>query len=434
MKSCKEFVRTSLLVAVCALSAQAEDNWPNWRGPDNQGRVKHTELPMEWSADKNVIWKLPLPDRGNSTPVVWGNKIFLTQAIEKEGKRELMAVDFRSGKTLWTRGIVYKEPETTHRTNPYCSASPVVDGEKVIALFGSGGIHCWNHQGEKLWEYQPGKQTYAWGNGSSPILWNNLCIFYFGPGPNARLIALDAKTGDLKWEYLEPEHKPAKRTDGFRGNQNGMVCTYSSPVAMQFGKQESIVMLFPGFIRGIDPSSGKLQWESPGLNPLVYASPASFGNRVVGMGGYMGTTTACDISGETFSSGATPSLWQDVRTKNRLGSPVIVNDTLGFVLNTPGTLEAFDPKSGRQLWEERLPAKGPTRESWSSITLAGDKLYCFNQAGDTIIVKAASEFQVLSVNGIGNELTNSSPVILRDRLLLRSHKFLWCFGNPNQSL
>lgn len=415
-----------------SLQTWASDNWPNWRGPDNQGRIDQTELPLSWAKNKNVVWKFDLPDRGNSTPVVWGNKIFLTQAIEEKNQRNLICLDFESGKQLWTKGVTYDEPESTHRTNPYCSASPVVNESKVIALFGSAGLVCWDHDGNKLWDFKPGKQSYEWGNGSSPILWNDTCIFYFGPGPEARMIGLNINSGEKVWSWKEPSHRPEKRSDGFRGNRNGMVCTYSSPVLMKLAGNDSVVMLFPGFIRGFDPRTGHLQWESPGLNPLVYASPVGFGNTVVGMGGYSGTTIATDVN--SFSKDPIKPNWTETRTKNRLGSAVIASHTLGFVLNTPGFLEAFNPKSGESYFQERLPAAGPSRESWSSLVLAGDKVFCFNQSGDTIIVSAKKELEVLAVNGIGNELTNSSPVIVRDRLLLRTHKSLWCFGNNQKNL
>ncbi len=421
-----------LLTIATFLNSEANDNWPNWRGPSNQGRISQTDLPLSWGKNKNLIWKFNLPDRGNSTPVVWENKIFLTQAIEKKNQRNLICLDLQSGKQLWTDGVAYDKPEATHRTNPYCSASAVVNDSKVIALFGSAGLVCWDHNGKKLWDYKPGDQTYEWGNGSSPIIWNDICIFYFGPGPEARMIALDINNGKELWTWIEPSHRPEKRTDGFRGNRNGMVCTYSSPVIMELAGQDSVVMLFPGFMRGFNPESGKLQWESPGLNPLVYSSPVSIGNTVVGMGGYSGTTIASEIN--KFSSQPIKPNWTDVRTKNRLGSAVISSPTLGFVLNTPGFFEAFNPKNGESYFQERLPAEGPSRESWSSLVLAGDKVFCFNQSGDTVIVRASKEFEVLGINSIGNELTNSSPVVVRDRLLLRTHKSLWCFGNKQKNL
>lgn len=430
-----QFLLVALLAFVSIENAAAADNWPNWRGPDHQGRIGPTNLPLEWSQKKNVLWKLSLPDRGNSTPVVWGNKVFLTQAVEKEGQRNLMCIDFKTGKVLWSKGVVYNEPETTHRTNPYCSASPVVDEKRVIALFGSAGLVCWDHDGNKLWDMKPGKQSYAWGNGSSPVLWNDLCIFYFGPGPDARMIALNAQTGDKVWTWKEPAYQPARRSDGFRGNRNGMVCSYSSPALLRIGEQDSVVMLFPGFIRAFNPKTGSVIWESEGMNPLVYCSPVSYDDIVVGMGGYMGTTIATKAPSKLSASTANiKPMWSDERTKNRLGSAVLANKQYGFVLNTPGTLECFDIQTGKSIYEERLPSKGPNRESWSSLVLAGEHLYAFNQSGDTIIVEAKPAFKVVQVNSIGNELTNSSPVILRDKLLLRTHKHLWCFGDASTNL
>jgi outer membrane protein assembly factor BamB len=390
---------------------------------------------MEWSSEKNVLWKTPLPDRGNSTPVVWGSRVFLTQAIEETDERLVQCFDLKSGRKLWQAGTVYREEEKTHSQNPYCSASPVVDEERVIAVFGSAGIYCFDHERRELWKSQPGTQDYPWGSGSSPVLWKDLCIVYFGPGPDARLIAINKDNGELVWEWKEPDYRPERRTDGFRGNRNGMICSYSSPLIVEHNGMDSILMLFPGYIRAFDPSSGGLLWESHGMNPLVYTSPVVSDGVVLGMGGYQGTTIATKIPENTEGSTQTVEpLWIQERTSGRIGSAVISKDGLVFILNTPGIMECFDLLTGKVHWEERLPAAGPTRESWSSLVLSGDRIFAINQSGDTIIVKADKEFQVLAVNSIGNELTNSSPVIVGDRFLLRTHENLWCFGNPDTSL
>src|SRR4051795_9599422 len=128
-------MKIALLILFIVTQALAE-NWPAWRGPQGTGATSEKNLPMHWSANENIRWKVPLPDRGNSTPIVWGDRIFLTQAIEKENRRTLMCLDRASGKLLWQSGATYAEKEPTHDDNPYCAASPSTDGERVVASFG----------------------------------------------------------------------------------------------------------------------------------------------------------------------------------------------------------------------------------------------------------------------------------------------------------
>lgn len=407
------------------------NNWPDWRGPGGQGVIEATGVPAEWSSEHHVVWKAPMADRSNSTPVVWGEKVFVTQAIERTNQRLVQCFDMRSGKKLWESGTVFEAEESTHQTNPYCSASPVVDGGRVIAVFGSAGIYCFDHDGQELWKTEPGDQRYTWGSGSSPVLWGDLCIVYFGPGPDARLLAIDKSSGKIRWEWEEPVYNPERRTDGFRGSRQGMVCTYSSPLVIDHKGKPMVLMLFPGCIRGFEPATGKLLFKSPGMNPLVYTSPVYSDGIVVGMGGYQGTTIATQLP-ESFDKIKTPvilePIWSSERTSNRLGSAVIDKHGRVYVLNTPGIMECLDLKTGTVLWDERLPVAGPTRESWSSLVLAGDRIFAVNQSGDTIVVKASDKFEVLGINSIGNELTNASPVIAGEKYILRTHKHLWCFG------
>ena len=141
---------------VFALNCSHAANWPAWRGADGSGLTTEKDLPIQWSATENVRWKVALPERGNSTPIVWNQKVFITQAVQN--RRTLICFDRASGKQLWQAGPAYEEKETSHLTNPYCSASPVCDGERVIAWFGSAGIYCYDLEGKELWHRDLGKQ------------------------------------------------------------------------------------------------------------------------------------------------------------------------------------------------------------------------------------------------------------------------------------
>ncbi len=142
------FPRIPVLAVSCSLllgHLASAENWPNWRGPTNDGVTAEAELPLKWSATENVKWKIALPEPGNSTPIIWGDRVFLTQAVGPQ--RTLMCLDRQDGRTLWQKGPTWSEAERTHKTNPFCAASPVTDGERVIAWFGSAGLWCWGFAG-----------------------------------------------------------------------------------------------------------------------------------------------------------------------------------------------------------------------------------------------------------------------------------------------
>src|SRR5262245_31263377 len=164
----------ALLIVGSTIAAARADNWPGWRGPDGQGQCAEKGVPLTWSAKENVRWKVKLPDEGSSTPIVWGDRIFLTQASEKSlwpakggkggqggpaiaKKRSLWCLDRATGKIVWQKDVIYDEKESTHPTNPYCSASPVTDGERIVVSHGSAGMYCYDFSGKELWNYQVGK-------------------------------------------------------------------------------------------------------------------------------------------------------------------------------------------------------------------------------------------------------------------------------------
>src|SRR5215207_7828617 len=165
----------SLFIAGTALAG----NWPQWRGPEGTGVCPEKNLPTAWGTNQNIRWKAPLPEPGNSTPIIWGNRLFVTQAVQK--RRTLMCFDRANGKVLWQSGVTYPEKEPTHDTNPDCSGSPVTDGEHVIVSFGSPGLYSYDLDGKELWHRDLGKQIHMWGVASSPVIHGDLCFLNFGP-------------------------------------------------------------------------------------------------------------------------------------------------------------------------------------------------------------------------------------------------------------
>jgi outer membrane protein assembly factor BamB len=168
-----------LISASIAWSAQAK-NWPAWRGPDGTGVSTDKDLPVKWSTNENVRWHVDLPGPGNSSPIVWGKRVFLTQSTDKDHRRTVICFDRESGKLLWQSGVTYSEEEPTQESNPYCSGTPATDGERVYACFGSAGIFAYDFAAKKVWHRDLGKLNHMFGNAISPVLCGDICVVNFG--------------------------------------------------------------------------------------------------------------------------------------------------------------------------------------------------------------------------------------------------------------
>jgi outer membrane protein assembly factor BamB len=396
------------------------DNWPAWRGPEGNGQCTEHSLPLRWSPQENVRWKVALPGPGNSTPVIWGNRIFLTQATEKGHKRALLCLARGDGSTLWERSIPYTEKEPTHETNPYCSASPVTDGKRVIASHGSAGVVCYDLQGNLVWQRDLGKCEHIWGNAASPILYGDLMILNFGPGERTFLIALDKKTGKDVWKVEEPGGKL-----GGKG-QAEWLGSWSTPVIAASDGHDELVMSWPGVVKAYNPHSGELLWTCKGLEKdsapdrLVYTSPLAQSGVVVAMAGYGGPSLAVRMGGRGEVT-STHRLWRVTQGPQRIGSGVVVDEHI-YMVNEPGTAQCIELKTGKALWTERV---GPG--AWGSLVHADGRLYVTNVEGETLVLAVSPKFEILSRNPL-KERTLSSLAISDGMIFIRTYEHLWCIG------
>lgn len=416
-----------LLGALLLPAALLAENWPEWRGPRRDGTSAEKSLPLKWSPTENVKWKAPLPGPGNSTPIVWGDQVFVTQAVEDGGKRLLISFDRKTGKVLWEKGTLFAHKEQSHDTNPQCSSSPATDGERVIAWFGTPGIFCYDMNGKELWKRDLGRQSHEWGYASSPVIHKDLVYLNFGPGENSFLIALNKKTGEEVWRIDVEEKHHKDRKDGFANQDTGVTGSWSTPIIVNAGGREDLVITLADKMLGLDPLTGKEVWVCHGLNPLIYTSPVYGEGLILGNGGFHGPDMAVKPGG-TGDVTETHKLWEGGRTANRLGSAVI-KDGYAFIPTMPGLAECIELKTGKKIWEERIRGAGPKSDTWSSMVLAGDRIYVVNQSGDTIVLRASPKFEILQVNPLGNELSNSSIVASNGELFIRTHKNLWCISN-----
>lgn len=434
------FTTCWLVVIVLAAASPAHaENWPNWRGPQNLGISNERDLPLVWSPTENIAWKAKLPERGNSTPIVWDKHIFLTQPIEKENRRTLMCIDRTDGRLLWQVGTTYEAKEPTHPTNPFCSASPVTDGQRVIVWFGSAGLFCYDFTGRELWRRDLGIQEHEWGYAASPVLHGDLCYLSFGPGKREFVVAVDKSTGREAWRYDVPpaphvadvpegEKNAAQRDAELRGS-------WSTPLvirtqALATGKpRDELIMTLPERVVAFDPRSGKQLWHCEGLGSLVYTSPMWGDGLLVALGGYHRACLAVKPGG---AGDVTDSLrvWHEPKSKLRLGSGVIHKGHF-YINDMQSVVQCLELETARPVWEERLKAtSGGDNATWSSLVLTADeRLYMLNQAGDTFVFRASPKFELLATNPLG-ESTNASIVASHGEIFIRTDEHLWCVRRP----
>lgn len=418
----KSFRLLLLLFGVCFLPFTAfAENWPMWRGPNGDGTCAEAGLPLQWNVSENVAWKVELPDRGNSTPVIWGGKVFVTQAVEKEGKRLLLCFDKATGRQLWEAGTVYREKELTHATNPYCSASPATDGERIIVFFASAGVFCYDMEGRELWKRTDlGRQHHIWGNGTSPVLAGDRVFLNFGPGEKTVLYCFDKKTGKTLWEHQEPGG-----ASGEAGNKTWLG-SWSDPLLRKAGSREELLMSYPGRACAFDPVTGRELWTCAGLTPLVYNSPLYVDGMMIAMSGYGGATMAVKLGGSGDVT-AKNRVWHLPKVQQRIGSGVI-HDGHHYILTDGGIVECRNVKTGALVYQERLKGPGPTGKNWSSLVLSADGIcYAANQGGDCFVFKASPDFELLATNSLG-ELIIASIAPSDGHLFIRGYKHLWCIG------
>ncbi len=417
--SIPRFAASVALSYWCLASAAAED-WPQWRGPRGDGTRGEHNLPIRWGVDENVAWKIPLVEPGNSTPVVWQDRIFVTQPVAKQQRRTLLCLNRGDGRLLWEAGTEWDGEDPTHGTNPFCSSSPVTDGKRVIAWHGSAGLFCYDSEGRELWRRDLGTQKHIWGYGSSPVIHGELCYLNFGPGERSFLIALDCQTGETVWQHDEPINTAGTAEAKFANAD--FYGSWSTPVIRTVAGREQLIVSFPFRVRGFDPQTGSPLWSGEGINALVYTSPLIVDDLIVAMGGYNGMTVTLRLG-----QGPEPDrLWRHAKTKQRIGSGAI-HDGHIYIHNDPGIAECFNLQTGELVWEQRLVGPSGKTTNWSSVMIAGGIGYTINQGGDCFVFRASPKFELLSTNSL-DESSNSSIVPSQGQLLIRTHEHLWCIG------
>ncbi|MDP7205711.1 MAG: PQQ-binding-like beta-propeller repeat protein [Pirellulaceae bacterium] len=406
----------TILLLFIASPLQAE-NWPAWRGADGRGVSQEKNLPLSWSATENVLWKVPLAEPCNGTPIIWGDRVFLTQGLDKGKRRAVIALDRASGKKLWQQERPCEVEETTHPQNPPCSSSPITDGKAVYAQLGSAGVVAYDLDGKQLWHRDLGPVLHRWGNGPSPVLYGDLLIVFHGPGIPANMMALDKTSGETVWTSKET------------AINSPIFGSWSTPLLLK-GKRDELIMPLPGdriqgagLFKSYDPATGKLLWKCDGLGNEVYAMPipSPAGDLVVGISGHNGPAMAVRTGGNGDVS-ATHQLWRTVeKNPQRVSSGVIDGKHL-YIANANGTLDCLLAGSGELVWKGRLGGN-----LWGSMLLADGRIYLSNFDGDTFVVKAGEKFELLATNQLAEPLY-AAPAVSGGAIFLRTYKHLYCIG------
>jgi outer membrane protein assembly factor BamB len=430
----------AVLLIVLVPGTVLAGHWPAWRGPDGTGTCREKKLPLRWSTNQNVLWRVPLPDRGNSTPIVWGKRVFLTQALTKENRRTVMCFDRRDGKLLWQAGTSSAEKDSGGTVNPPCTPSPVTDGQRVIAWFGSAGVFCYDVDGRELWRRDLGRQSHGWGYAASPVIHRNLCLLNFGPGQRSFVVALDKRTGKTVWQYDVPPIAADAKWEDFGGDLKDwkrlgsptmpeVTGSCATPVVVRTAGHDEVVVSLPLRVMAFAAKTGEPLWSCDGLNTGAYGSPC-FGEGVLAVTGSGLRNAAMVIRpGGRGNVTQTHRVWHltPPGSKSCIGSPVMSKGHL-YQVTTMGFARCLDLKTGQSVWDERLTGTGAKNSSWSSPLLAGDRLYVPNQNGDVFVLRAGPKFECLATNSIGGEPMNASLAASDGALFLRTDRRLWCIA------
>ncbi len=400
------------LLLLAATSLQAED-WPSWRGIQGTGYSGDHGFPLTWSATENVKWKVKLPGPGNSTPVVAGQRVFVSCAARDGHRRSLLCLNRVTGDVFWEQHVEYELDEPTHEMNPYCSSSPVTDGQLVIVWHGSAGLYAYNFEGVPLWHKDLGRFDHIWGNASTPLVYQDLVILNCGPGLRSFLLAVDKKTGQERWQHELPGMASQKIDD--------YVGSWSSGVIASHGDQDLLMMSLPSRLYALDPLNGHEVWSCDGLGKLVYTSPLVSPQAIVAMSGYQGPAIAVKPGGKGDVT-ATHRLWiQDQKPPQRVGSGIIVDDYI-YVLNEPGIAWCLELQTGEILWKHRLS----DTSSWSSMCYADGHIYINDMNGTTYVLEPAdAECTVLAKNVLGERM-RASLAFSQGQIFARTYQHLYC--------
>ncbi len=440
-----------IIVSVCILSVLMATprgtEWPSFRGPQATGISEGQNLPDRWngSTGENIKWKVPIPGLAHSSPVVWGDRIYVTSAISSQGdatfkhglfgegdastdqsvqKWMVYCLEKRTGKVLWER-IAYQgvPKEKRHVKNTYASSTAATDGKHVVAFFGSQGLYCFDMDGKLIWKRELGilnvgaydAPEYEWGTASSPIIYKNKVIVQCDTSKEDFLLAVDINSGSTLWKADRDE-----------------LPSWGTPNVYQGAIRVEIVTNGSNFIRGYDPETGKELWRLGGSSQITAPTPIFFEDLIVVCSGRRPEAPIFVIragaSGDiTLPSGSTSSkniVWSLRQRGPYMPTPLIYESNL-YVLSNQGILDCYKLRSGKELYRQRIEHQGG---GFSSSPVAADgRLYLSSEDGDIFVIRSGPEFRLLGKNPMGERLM-ATPALSGGRMFVRGEKHLFAVG------
>jgi outer membrane protein assembly factor BamB len=384
------------------------EEWPGWRGPRGDGTSRETRIPLRWSKTENVRWKTAIPGKGHSSPVVWGDRVFLTTCLENEKQRVLLCIDRRDGKILWQRVVLTAELEEKHGLNSYASSTPVTDGKHVWVPFLSYPrvqLACYDFDGKLAWMKSPGEFHSKHGFCSCPVLYEDTVILNCDQDAEAFIVAFDKATGAERWRADRP-------------NRTRSYCT---PLVVTAAGKKQLVLSGSKCVASYDLDTGKQHWIVDGPTEQFVASMV-YGNDVLfltaGFPTYHLMAIRPDGAGDVTH---THVLWHDTKGAGYVPSPVAFGKWF-FVVTDGGIASCLDARTGKRQWMERLGE----HHSASPVAAAGH-LFFTDDAGVTHVIKPGEKFELVCRNALDEECY-ASPAAAHGHLFIRTLHHLWSIG------
>ena len=437
-------------IGILSVVPTRAENWPSFRGAHASGVADGESLPVEWNVEtgENIRWKVRIPGLSHSSPIVWGERVFVATAVSSAGddafkpglygegtasadrsmhQWKLYALDKQTGEVLWDR-IAYEgvPKEKRHIKATYANATPATNGEIVVAFFGSQGLYAFDMGGKLLWKRELGhidngaydSPDYEWGTASSPIIYKDKVIVQVDTQGEDYLLAVDAASGETAWKAARDE-----------------MPSWGTPTIYPGKDRVELVTNAPNFIRGNDPKTGKELWRLGGSSNITTPTPVFFEDLIVVVSGRRPVKPIYVIRAGargdiTLGEGETKSdaiLWSLRGRGSYMPSPLIYREHL-YILQNQGILDCYELRSGKEVYRGRIPHQG---SGFSGSPVAADGLiYLPSEDGEVFVVRAGPELELVAQNSMG-ELLMSTPAISDGVLFIRAHRHLYALGRSS---
>jgi outer membrane protein assembly factor BamB len=395
-------------VEMIADAGEAARYWARWRGPSGQGLVSGTGYPDKWSATENVRWKSPVPGSGNSSPIVWRDRVFVTTAYDEGQRMSVLAYQRADGKLLWEASAPAGRAGRSHQKNGYASATASTDGERIYVSLGARGLLAVTMDGKVAWHQDLGPINNYHGPAGSALLYKDRLILYQDQQGGAFIAAFDARTGKQRW----------------RTSRTASV-GWGTPIALRVAGHDEIIVNSQGRVYGYDPDTGSELWHCAGPTFEVIPTPVVGHGLVFCSSGRAGPTLAIRPGGKGDVTNSHLA-WSTPRGSPFVPSPLLHGGYLYMVNDMQSIATCFEATTGKTMWQERLGVA--KREGFSASPVVVDgKVFFTNDDGETFVLRAGPKFELLHVNHIG-ERTLASPALVDGRWYVRTDGNLIAIG------